>query len=80
MDDIFKNIDDYNPNRNKKILIIFDGMIADIKTNNKFKSITKEIFIRCRKLDMSLVIITQSYFLAPKDIRLNSTHYSIPIN
>ena len=62
MDDVYKNIDDYNPNRRRKILIVFDDMIADIMTNKKFQSIIKELFIRCRKLNISLVFITQSYF------------------
>ena len=52
-------------------------MIADIMTNKKFKAIIKELFIRCRKLNISLVFITQSYFSVPKDVRLNSTHYLI---
>ena len=77
MDDVYKNIDDYNPNRKRKILIVFDDMIADIMTNKKFQSIIKELFIRCRKLNISLVFITQSYFSVPKDVRLNSTHYFI---
>ena len=77
MDDGYKNIDDYNLNRRRKILIVFDDMIADIMTNKKFQSIIKELFIRCRKLNISLVFITQSYFSVPKDVRLNSTHYLI---
>ena len=77
MDGVYENIDDYNPSRKRKILIIFDGMITDIMTNKKFKSIIKELFIRCRKLNISLVFITQSYFSVPKDVRLNSTHYLI---
>ena len=60
MDDIYKNIYEYNPNRKRKILIVFDDMIADIMTNKKFQSIIKELFIRCRKLNISLVFITQS--------------------
>ena len=52
-------------------------MIADIMTNKKFQSIIKELFIRCRKINISLVFITQSYFAVPKDVRLNSTHYLI---
>ena len=76
MDDIYENINNYNPNRRRKMLIIFDDMIADI-TNKKFQSIIKELFIRCRKLNISLVLITQSYFSVPKDVRLNSTHYLI---
>ena len=77
MDDVYENIDDYNPNRKRKILIVFDDMIADIMTNKKFQAIIKELFIRCRKLNISLVFITQSYLLVPKDGRLNSTHYLI---
>ena len=52
-------------------------MIADIMTNKKFQAIIKELFIRCRKINISLVFITQSYFSVPKDVRLNSTHYFI---
>ena len=60
----------------KKVLVVFDDMIADIMTNKKFQSVIKELFIRCRK-NISLVFITQSYFSVPKDLRLNSTHYLI---
>ena len=77
MDDIYENINNYNPNRRGKILIVFDDMIADIMTNIKFQSLIKELFIRCRKLNISPVFITQSYFSVPKDVRLNSTHYLI---
>ena len=59
----------------KKGLVLFDDMIADIMTNNKFQVIIKELFIRCRKLNISLVFITQSYFSVPKEVRLNSTLY-----
>ena len=77
MNDVYENIDHYNPNRKRKILIVFDDMIADIMTNKKFQLIIKELFIRCRKLNISVVFITQSYFSVPKDVRLNSTHYLI---
>ena len=77
MDDVYQNIDDYNPSRKRKILFVFDDMIADIMSNKKFQAIIKELFIRCRKLNISLVFITQSYFSVPKDVRLNSTHYLI---
>ena len=77
IDDIYENIDDYNPTGKRKILIIFDDMIADIMTNKNFQAIIKDLFIRCRKLNISLVFITQSYFSVPKDVRLNSTHYFI---
>ena len=74
MDDVYDNIDDYNSNRRRKISIVFDDMIADIMTNRRFQAIIKELFIRCRKPNISLVFITQSYFSVPKDVRLNSTH------
>ena len=77
MDDVYENIDNYNPRRKTKILIVFDDIIADIMTDKKFKAIIKELFIRCRKVNISLVFITQSYFSVPKDVRLNSTHYLI---
>ena len=77
MDDVYENINDYNPIKKRKKLIVFDDMIADIMTNKRFKAIIKELFIRCRKLNISLVFITQSYFSVPKDVRLNSTHYLI---
>ena len=77
MDDVYNIIDDYNPKRKRKILIVFDDKIADIMTNREFHVIIKELFIRCRKLNMSLVFITQSYFSVPKEVRLNSTHYLI---
>ena len=58
-------------------MIIFDDMISDIMINKKIQAIIKELFIRCRKLNISLVLITQSYFSVPKDFRWNSTHYLI---
>ena len=66
---------DYNSSRNRKILIVFDDGNADIVTNKKFQYIIKELFIRCRKLNISLVYITQSSFSVPKDVKLNSTNY-----
>ena len=74
MNDVLEDINNYNKNRNKKVLIIFD-MIADIMRSEKFKTTVKELFIRCRKLNISIVFIMQSYFRTPKDARLNSTHY-----
>ena len=72
-----ENIHGYNSSGKRKILIIFDDMFADIMTNKRFQAIIKELFIRCRKLNISLVFITQSYFSVPKDVTLNSTHYLI---
>ena len=76
MDDVYSNIDDYNPRIKRKILIVFDG-IADIMANKRFQAIIKELFIRCGKLNISLVFITHSYFSVSKEARLNSTHYLI---
>ena len=76
MDDVYQNIDDDNPGRKRKMLIKFDDMIADIMSDKKFQAI-KKLFIRCKKLNISLVFITQSYFSVPKDVRLNSAHYLI---
>ena len=73
--DVFENINDYNKKRNKKVLLVFDDMIADIEHNKNFKKVIKELFYRARKLNVSIVFITQSYFRALKDARLNSTHY-----
>ena len=52
-------------------------MISDMINNKKLKSVVAELFIRCRKLNISLVFITQSYFRVPKDVRLNSAHLFI---
>ena len=75
MDDAYEKINDYNPKRKIEIWVVFDNMIADIMTDEKFQAIIKELFIRCRKLNSSLIFITQYYFSVPKDVRLNSTHY-----
>ena len=75
MNDVLEDIDNYNKKRDEKVLIILDDMIADIMRSEEFKAIVKELFIRCRKLNICMVFITQSYFITPKDARLNSTHY-----
>ena len=77
MHDVYKNIGNYNPNKENKILIVFDNMIADMISNKKLNSVVTELFIRCRKLNISLVFISQSYFKVPKDVRNNSTHFFI---
>ena len=77
MHDVYKNINAYNPYKENKILIVFDDMIADMINNKKLNSIVTELFIRGRKLNISLVFITQSYFKVPKDVRLNTTHFFI---
>ena len=70
MNDVYQNINDYNSSRKRKNLIAFDDIIADITRNKKFQFIIKEFFIRCRKLNISLVFITQTYFSVRKDVRL----------
>ena len=75
MNDVLDDINNYNKNRDKKVLLISDNMIADIMRYEKFKAIVKELFIRCRKFNISIVFITQSYFRTSKDARLNNTHY-----
>ena len=64
MDGVYENIDDYNPRRKRKILIVLDDMIADIMTNKKFQAIIKAIFVRCRKVNISLVLSV--LFFCPK--------------
>ena len=75
MDDLVDDINNYNKNKDKKVLIVFDDMIADIEYDKNFKRIIKELFYRAHKINVSIVFITQSYFRALKDARLNSTHY-----
>ena len=67
----------YNPNKKRKVLIIFDDIIADMINNKKLNSIVTELSIRGRKLNISIVFIIQSYFKVPKNVRLNSTHFFI---
>ena len=74
MQDVYKNIEDYNPIKKRKVLIILDDIIADMINNNKLNPVVTELFIRGRKLNISIVFITQSYFKVLKDVRLNSTH------
>ena len=77
MIDVFENIDNYNPLRKPKVLIVFDDMIADIMANKKCQQILEELFIRSRKTNISLVFISKSYFFVPKNVRLNCMHYYI---
>ena len=77
MQNVYKNIDEYNIEKDCKTLIVFDDMIADMINNKKLNSIVTELFIRGRKLNIPLVFITQSYFKVPKDVRLNTTHFFI---
>ena len=77
MDDIYKNIEEYNPNKKRKIFIVFDDIIADMLSNKKRNPTLTEFFTRGSKVKISIAFITQSDFAVPKNIRLNSTHYFI---
>ena len=77
MHNVYKNIEDYNPRKKRKVLIVFDDIIADMINNKRLNPIVTELFISGRKLNISIVFITQSYFKVPKDVRLNSTHFFI---
>ena len=77
MQDFYKTIDEYNTDKERKILIVFDDMIAAMINNQKLNSIVIELFIRGRKLNIFLVFITKSNFKFPQDFRLNSTRFFI---
>ena len=77
MQNVYKNIEEYNTDKERKILIAFDDMIADMISNKKLNSIVTELFIRGRKLSILFVFITQSCFKVPKDVRLNFTQFFI---
>ena len=80
MDDIYKNIEEYNPNKKRRIFIVFDDMIADMLSTKKINPIVTEFFFTVRKLNIYLVFITQSYFAIPKNIRTSFAHYFIMKN
>ena len=77
MDDIYNNIDYYNTSRKREMLIVFDDTIVDVMSSKKFQAIIIELFIRCRKLNISLAFIAQFYCSVPKEVRLNFMHYLI---
>ena len=77
MHNVYKNINEYNLDKERKILTVFEDMIADMINNKKLDSLVTELFIRGRKLNISIVFITHSYFKVPKDVRLNTTHFVI---
>ena len=74
--DIYKNIEEHNLNKKRKILIVLDNRIADMLSNKKLNPIVTELFIKGGKLNIDLVFIILSYFFE-ENIRLNSTHYFI---
>ena len=75
MDDILPNIEDYNKKRKRKILIVFDDRISHVMSDKNAQNVLKDLFIRCRKLNISLCFLTRSYFSVPKDVRINCTQY-----
>ena len=77
VDDFYKNIEEYNPDKKRKPLIVFDNMTADMLRNKKRNPILTQLFTKGRKPDISLVFITQSYFAVLKNVQLNSTRYFI---
>ena len=77
MEDVPKNIEKYNPEKKRKILIMFDDMIADLTDKKKLNPVVTELFIRGRKLNISIVFIIQSYFKVTKEVLLSTTHFFI---
>ena len=77
INDVYKHIEEYNSGKKRKVLIVFDDMVADMISNNKLDSIVSELFIRSRKSNISLVFITKSYLKTLKDVSVSSTHYFI---
>ena len=77
MRDVYRNIDEYNPDIENKTLVVLDDMIADMINNRKLDSTVNELIVRGRKLNIFLVFATQLSFKVPKDVRLNTTHIFI---
>ena len=80
MQNVYKNIKYYNPDKKNKALIVFDDIMTDMINKKMLNSVVTKLFVRCRKLNISLVFITQSYFKVPKGVRLNTTHFFIAKN
>ena len=77
MQDVYKSFEEYNLGKKRKVLIVFDDVIADMISNEKLKPVVTELFIRDIKLNISIVFITQSYFKVPKEVTLNTTYFFI---
>ena len=75
MEDVYKNIEEYNIGKKHKILVVFEDIIADMISNKKLNPVVTELFIRGSKLNIPIAFITQLYFKVPKDVTLNSTHF-----
>ena len=80
IDDAYQNLEDYNTTTKKRVLIVFDDMIADKESNKKLSLNVTEMFLRGRKLNISLAFMSESCFKVPKTIRINATHYIIMKN
>ena len=74
---VYGNLEDYNRTKKRRVLIVFDDMVADMESNKKLSPIVTELFLRGRKLHISLGFISKYYFRVPKTIRLNATHYFV---
>ena len=79
IDDVYENLEDYNPTKKRRVLIVFDDMTADMESNKNLIPKVTELFLRGRKFNISLVFISQSYFKMPKTIRLNATHFIMKV-
>ena len=79
IEDVYENLEDYNPTKKRRVLAVFDDMIADIDSNKKLSPVVTELFLRGGKLNISLAFISQSYFKVPKTIKLNATHFIMKI-
>ena len=77
MNDIYESFDEYNPNRKRKIFNVSDNMIADMLSKKNIQPTVTELFMRCRKRNISLTFITQFHFVVARNSRLNSSHYFI---
>ena len=77
MQGVYKNTEEYNLGKKHEVLIVFHDMIVDMRNNEKLNAVVIELFIRDRKLNISIVFITQSYFKVPKEVRLNTTGFFI---
>ena len=79
IEDVYENLEDYNPTKKRRVVAVFDDMIADIDSNKKLSPVVTELFLRGGKLNISLAFISQSYFKVPKTIKLNATHFIMKI-
>ena len=75
LQDVFKNIEEYNLSKKQEVFISFDDMIAVMINDKKLTLVVTELFIRGRKLNISIVLLTQSYSKLPEEVRLNTTHF-----